>query len=99
MADMAVPPSLEHRPALVADEQVVHVVRVLLLLREDALEQDARGRVLLTEIADQIAVGLDRDPLCDRFSLIMSTRFSPSTYSDAARDRTPSGFRSGRPPS
>src|SRR6266436_3683722 len=34
-----------------------------------------------------------------RFSLIMSTRFSPSTYSVAEREASPSGFRSGLPPS
>ena len=36
---------LEHRPALVADEQVVHVIRVLFLLRQDPLEQHTGGRV------------------------------------------------------
>src|SRR5438552_1144083 len=33
-----------------------------------------------------------------RSSLIMSTRFSPSAYSEAAREPTPSGFRFGLPP-
>jgi hypothetical protein len=31
--------AIEHRPPFVADQQVVHVVRVLLFLREDALEE------------------------------------------------------------
>src|SRR5262249_9641800 len=34
-----------------------------------------------------------------RSSLIMSTRSLPSTYSEAAREPTPSGFRFGLPPS
>src|SRR3989442_11739536 len=40
---------LEHRLSLMADEQVVHVVCVLFLLRQDSLEQHARGRVLAQE--------------------------------------------------
>jgi len=62
---------LEHRPALVADEQVVHVVRVLFLLRQDALEQHARGRVLVAEIAHHLAVRLDGDALADQVLLVL----------------------------
>jgi len=39
----------EHRPALMSDEQVVHVVRVLFLLRQNPFEQDARRHILIAE--------------------------------------------------
>src|SRR5207253_9951241 len=53
----------EHRLSLMADEQVVHVVRVLFLLRQDSLEHHARGRVLVAEVAHHLAVRLDGDAL------------------------------------
>src|SRR2546425_4034909 len=60
---------LEHRLSLMADEQVVHVVCVLFLLRQDSLEQHARGRVLVSEIAHHLAVRLDGDALGDQVFL------------------------------
>src|SRR3989441_6305223 len=57
---------LEHRLALVADEQVVHVVRVLFLLRQDPLQHHARGRVLVAEVAHHLTVRLDGNTLGDQ---------------------------------
>jgi hypothetical protein len=53
----------EHRPALMSDQQVVHVVRVLFLLRQNPLEQHARGHILVAEMAHHIPVRLDGDAL------------------------------------
>ena len=52
-----------------SDEQIVHVVGVVLFLREDALEHHARGRVLVGEVAHQLAVVLARDALRDEVLL------------------------------
>src|SRR5262245_8934093 len=56
---------LEHGAAFVSDQQVVHVVGVLLFLGQDALEEHAGGRVLVAEIAHHLAIGLDGDALGD----------------------------------
>jgi len=72
---------------------------VLLLGGEDALEHPAGGRIVLGDVADHLTVGVDGDPLGTRSSLIMSTRSSPSIYSEWLRVRRPSGLRSGSPPS
>ena len=50
--------------ALVA-EQVVEVVRMVLLLLEDLLHQPARGRVGVADPADDLLVAGDDDPLSD----------------------------------
>src|SRR6266404_3808153 len=54
---------LEHRPAFMGHEQVVHVVRVLLLLREDPFEEHPGSRIPIAEVAHHLAVGLDGDAL------------------------------------
>ena len=46
-----------------SDEQIVHVVRVLFLLRQNPLEQHARGHILVAEMAHHIPVRLDGDAL------------------------------------
>ena len=51
----------EHRFTLMADKQVVHIVRVFFLLGQDSLEHDASGRVLVAEVAHHVAVRLDAD--------------------------------------
>ena len=61
--------SARHPRALVRDQEVVHVVGVLFFLRQDLLEQHARRRVLVREVADHVAVGLDRDALGDEVLL------------------------------
>src|SRR5438876_1019149 len=60
---------LEHRPAFMSHEQVVHVVRVLLLLREDPFEQHPCGGIPVAEVAHHLAVGLDGDALGDQIFL------------------------------
>src|SRR5881628_3782822 len=54
---------LEHRPTFVGHEQVVHVVRMLLLLRQDALEEHPGSRIPVAEVAHHLTVGLDGDAL------------------------------------
>src|SRR6266481_5427170 len=60
---------VEHRPAFMGHEQVVHVVRVLLLLREDPFEEHPGGRIPVAEVAHHLAVGLDGDALGDQIFL------------------------------
>src|SRR5215472_6577300 len=60
---------LQHRPPLVAHEEVVHVVGVLLFNDEDPLEHDTRARIVVAEVANQLAVMVDRDPFCDQILL------------------------------
>src|SRR5437016_8650313 len=60
---------LQHRPALVAHEEIVHVVGVLLLLREDTLQQHPSRRIPVAEVAHHLAVALDGDTLGDEVFL------------------------------
>src|SRR5438128_175248 len=60
---------LEHRPAFMGHEQVVHVVRMLLLLREDPFEEHPCGGIPVAEVAHHLAVGLDGDALGDQIFL------------------------------
>src|SRR5438132_5002524 len=60
---------LEHRPAFMGHEEVVHVVRVLLLLREDPFEQHPCGGIPVAEVAHHLTVGLDGDALGDQIFL------------------------------
>src|SRR2546422_5001306 len=60
---------LEHRPAFMGHEEVVHVVRVLLLLREDPLEKYPGSRIPVAEVAHHLTVGLDGDALGDQIFL------------------------------
>src|SRR6266850_8534949 len=60
---------LQHRPALVAHEEIVHVVGVLLLLREDTLQQPPSRRIPVAEVAHHLAVGFDGDTLGDEVFL------------------------------
>src|SRR5438094_557907 len=60
---------LEHRPTFMGHEQVVHVVRVLLLLREDPFEEHPGGGIPVAEVAHHPAVGLDGDALGDQIFL------------------------------
>src|SRR5206468_11210811 len=53
----------EHRPSLVSHEQVVHVVRMLVLLRQNPFEEHPGGRISVAEVAHHLAVGLDGDAL------------------------------------
>src|SRR6266404_1167434 len=52
---------VEHRPAFMGHEQVVHVVRMLLLLRQNPFEEHPGGRIPVAEVAHHLAVGLDGD--------------------------------------
>ena len=54
---------LQHRPALVGREEVVHIVGVLLFLRQDPLEQHPRRRIPIPEVAHHLAIGFDRNAL------------------------------------
>ena len=60
---------LEHGLALVGDEQVVHVVRVLFLLGQDALYHHSRRRVFVAEVAHHVTIRLDGDALGDQVLL------------------------------
>src|SRR5213593_2995725 len=60
---------LEHRPTFTGHEQVVHVVGVLLLLRQDALEEHPGGRIPVAEVAHHLTVRLDGDALGDQVFL------------------------------
>src|SRR5437016_14135354 len=60
---------LEHRPAFMGHEEVVHVVRVLLLLREDPFEEHPCGGIPVAEVAHHLAVGLDGDALGNQIFL------------------------------
>src|SRR5213594_4998965 len=60
---------LEHRPTFMGHEQVVHVVGVLLLLRQDALEEHPGGRIPVAEVAHHLTVRLDGDALGDQVFL------------------------------
>src|SRR5437016_2082577 len=60
---------LEHRPAFMGHEEVVHVVRVLLLLREDPLEKYPGSRIPVAEVAHHLTVGLDGDALGNQIFL------------------------------
>src|SRR5438132_8064173 len=60
---------LEHRPAFMGHEEVVHVVRVLLLLREDPLEKYPGSRIPVAEVAHHLTVGLDGHALGDQIFL------------------------------
>ena len=68
-ADFAPATFLMNGPPFVRHQQVVHVVGMLFLGRENPLEHHARGRVLLAEVADQLAIVIDRDPLGDQVLL------------------------------
>src|ERR1700722_1760850 len=59
----ALPSFIEHRPAFVTHQEVVHVIRVLFFLRENPLEHHPCRRVLVAEVAHHVAVGLDGDAL------------------------------------
>jgi len=45
------------------DEEIVHVVGVLFLFRQDALEHQTRRRILVAEITDQLAIVIDGETL------------------------------------
>ncbi len=53
----------QHWAPFVSDQQVVHIVRVLFLDAENAFEHDPGGRVVVAEVADELAIVLDGDPL------------------------------------
>ena len=57
------PLAVKKRPALMGYQKIVHVVRMIFFLRQDAFEHDARRRILVAEIADEFAVVFNRDPL------------------------------------
>src|SRR6266568_2379237 len=59
------------------DEEVVHVVGVLLLLGQDRLQHVAGGRVVVGEVPDHGPVGLDRDPLSDEVLLDHAAQVVP----------------------
>ena len=50
-------------------EEILHVVGVLFLGLEDLLEHLARRRIVVAEVADDLAVRVDRDALGDEVLL------------------------------
>src|SRR6266567_4445839 len=52
-------------------EQVVHVVRMLLLLREDPFEEHPGGGIPVAEVAHHLTVGLDGDPLGEKIEMLL----------------------------
>src|SRR5262245_50684498 len=75
------------------------IVRVLLFLRQDLLEQASRGRIVLAEVVDHLAIAVDGDPLGDQVFLDHVLERVASTYSAWLREARPSGEKSGSPPS
>src|SRR5262249_40674569 len=75
------------------------IVRVLLFLRQDLLEQAPRGRIVLAEVVDHLAIAVDGDPLGDQVFLDHVLERVASTYSAWLREARPSGEKSGSPPS
>ena len=57
---------LQKRRAFVRDEKIVHVARVLFFFRENPFEHDARRRVLVRKITNELAVMVDGDALGDQ---------------------------------
>ena len=51
------------------NQQVVHVVGVLFFLAQDVLDHGLGARIIVAEIADQLTVVIDRDPLRDQVLL------------------------------
>jgi len=47
------------------DQQVVHIVCVLLLHAKDALKHDASCRIVIAKIANELAIMIDRDAFGD----------------------------------
>ena len=79
----------EHRPALVSHEQVVHVVRMLLLLRQNPFEEHPGGRIPVAEVAHHLAVGLDGDALGNQIFLDhVDQSIALDVFSMTARDQT-----------
>jgi len=72
------------------DQEVVHIVGMLLFVGENSFQHYAGGRILFAEIADQFPIMLARDALGNEIFLIISIRFAPSMYSEAARVASPS---------
>src|SRR2546430_2006892 len=70
-------------------EERGHVIRVFLLLGQDALHHAARGRILVTEPADHLRVRLDGDALGDEVLLDhVHQRFSLGVLRVAAGEQT-----------
>jgi hypothetical protein len=70
----------QHGFPLMSDEQVMHVIGVLLLIRQNAFHHHAGRWISVTEVPNQLAIMITRDPLGDQVSLIISIRFPPTTY-------------------
>ncbi len=49
----------QERFALMRDEQVVHVGRMILFLGQDMLEHDARGGIVIAEEANKLLIMFD----------------------------------------
>src|SRR5262245_53461359 len=60
---------LQHGPAFVTDEQIMHVVCVLLLDDQYAFQHDARSGIVVPEVTDQFAIMINGNPLGDQVLL------------------------------
>src|ERR1022692_692214 len=47
-------------------EQFFHIVGVLFLLGQDLLHRDAGGGIVIAKVANDLVIGLHRDPLSDK---------------------------------
>src|ERR1700744_2679031 len=54
---------LQHGVAFVSHQQVVHVVCMLFFLQKNAFEHGTGAGIIIAEVADQLAVVIDGDPL------------------------------------
>ena len=84
---------------LVRDQEVVHAGSVIFFVLQDGFHHDAGGRILLAEVADQLEIMLDHQPLGDEVVLDICTRLPPSPYSVTARLAKPCGLKFGTSPS
>src|SRR5215813_2648110 len=60
---------LEHRSTFMGHKQVMHIIRVLLLLGQNTLQKHTRRRVVIAKITDHLAVRLNGHPLRNQIFL------------------------------
>src|ERR1700722_1105475 len=59
----------QHGAPFVRHQQVVHVVRMLFFDLQDTFQHRARSRIVIAEIADELAVMIHGDPFCNEILL------------------------------
>jgi hypothetical protein len=64
-------------------QEILHVTGMFFLDRQNGLQHDARGRIVVAEEANQFAVVMHRNTFRDQIFWIMAPRLEPVAYSDA----------------